>query len=119
MKDIADQLASTINCPSFASSRAKGINLSPGTSCASAVGRALIDLNKEFQVMFKAMKQVEEDMEEDDEESFTQEELEFLKEYGEIDFVKTYRKCPQCGKTIAHSGGCVICLNGCGWSKCE
>ena len=126
VKDIADQLASTINCPSFASSRAKGINLSPGTSCASAVGRALIDLNKEFQVIFKAMNNVEEEVKDEvvcmeneiKKIKFNKEELKFLKENDEIDFVNKYQKCPICGNKIAHSGGCVSCINGC-WSKCE
>jgi ribonucleoside-diphosphate reductase alpha chain len=99
VKDVSDQLASTINCPSFASSRAKGINLSPGTSCASAVGRALIDLNKEFQIMFKAMKHVEEDMEEDE--------------------LMGLEICPECGaKALEMSGGCQVCKE-CGMSKCD
>lgn len=100
VEDIADQLASTINCPSFASSRAKGINLSPGTSCASAVGRALIELNKEFQVMFKAMKQLEEDIDVEDE-------------------VMGLEICPECGaKALEMSGGCQVCKE-CGMSKCD
>ena len=100
VKDVSDQLASTINCPSFASSRAKGINLSPGTSCASAVGRALIELNKEFQVMWKYMIVGEHDDEE-------HEELMGL----EI--------CPECGaKALEMSGGCQVCKE-CGMSKCE
>ena len=128
VKDVADQLASTINCPSFASSRAKGINLSPGSSCASAVGKALIDLNKEFQVMWKYMIVGEHDDDEDEEVigmkneikklKFCKEELKFLKENDEIDFVNKYQKCPVCGNKIAHSGGCISCVNGC-WSKCE
>ena len=100
VEDIADQLASTINCPSFASSRAKGINLSPGTSCASAVGRALIELNKEFQIMFKAMKQIEDDIHVEDE-------------------VMGLETCPECGaKALERSGGCQVCKE-CGMSKCD
>ena len=100
VEDVADQLASTINCPSFASSRAKGINLSPGTSCASAVGRALIELNKEFQIMFKAMKHLEEDMNVEDE-------------------VMGLEICPECGaKALEMSGGCQVCKE-CGMSKCD
>lgn len=101
VKDVADQLASTINCPSFASSRAKGILLSPGSSCASAVGKALIDLNKEFQIMFKAMKQVEEEMDDNNDENIGLE------------------LCPECGKkSLEMSGGCKTCKE-CGWSKCD
>lgn len=128
IKDIADQLDSTINCPSFASSRAKGITLSPGSSCASAVGKALIDLNKEFQKMFKHMILAEDEEEVEEEyvemkneitkHEFSKEELKFLKENDEVDFVNKYQKCPVCGNKIAHSGGCISCVNGC-WSKCE
>ena len=100
VKDVADQLASTINCPSFASSRAKGIILSPGSSCAGAVGKALIELNKEFQVIFKAMKEIDEDHEE------------------ESDIIGL-KECPECKeKTLQMSGGCMQCTN-CGYSKCD
>ena len=99
VKDIADQLDSTINCPSFASSRAKGIKLSPGSSCAGAVGKVLIELNKEFQMMWKHMIVAEQD--EEDEE------------------VIGLEICPECGKkSLAMTGGCKSC-NECGWSKCE
>ena len=118
VKDVADQLSSTINCPSFASSRAKGINLSPGSSCAGAVSKALLDLNKEFQFMWKYMILAEYEDKNEGECNFNKEELKFLKENDEMDFVNKYQKCPICGNKIAHSGGCVSCVNGC-WSKCE
>ena len=101
VKDVADQLGSTINCPSFASSRAKGINLSPGSSCAGAVGKALIDLNKEFQKMWRLMIVAE-----------TEEEVEEQKIMG-------LKECPECGeKTLQMAGGCMQCSN-CGYSKCD
>ena len=101
VKDVADQLGSTINCPSFASSRAKGINLSPGSSCAGAVGKALIDLNKEFQKMWRLMIVAE-----------NEEEVEEQKIMG-------LKECPECGeKTLQMAGGCMQCSN-CGYSKCD
>ena len=101
VKDIADQLASTINCPSFASARAKGIELSPGSSCAGAVGKVLIELNKEFQKMYAMMKNVEDEVEEQ------QQEIMGLKE------------CPECGeRTLQMTGGCMQCSN-CSYSKCD
>lgn len=27
--------------------------------------------------------------------------------------------CPECGKELVSQGGCVICITGCGWSKCN
>ena len=79
VKDVADQLGSTINCPSFASARAKQINLSPGSSCAGAVGKALIDLNKEFQTIWKLMINAEQEEELNDE-------------------IIGLEICPECGK---------------------
>lgn len=104
VNDIADQLSSTINCPSFASSRAKGINLSPGSSCASAVGKALIDMNKQFQQMWVLMNQEEVNEEEDD--------VQEVKLIG-------LKECPECGeKTLQMTGGCMQCSN-CSYSKCD
>ena len=100
VKDVADQLGSTINCPSFASSRAKGISLSPGSSCAGAVGKALVELNKEFQKMWKYMIVGE------------QEEVEETKVMG-------LKECPECKeRTLQMAGGCMQCSN-CGYSKCD
>ena len=104
VKDIADQLSSTINCPSFASSRAKGINLSPGSSCASAVGKALIDMNKQFQQMWILMNQEE-----------VTEEIDKGQEVKLIGL----KECPECGeKTLQMTGGCMQCSN-CSYSKCD
>ena len=103
IKDIADQLSSTINCPSFASARAKGLQLDPGSSCAGAVGKVLLDLNKEFQAMFKILKGVQEEVEEQE-----------IKE-NKIGM----RECPECGKkSLEMSGGCMQCKE-CGYSKCD
>ena len=102
VKDVADQLGSTINCPSFASSRAKGINLSPGSSCAGAVGKALIEINKDFQKMWRLMI-----IAENEEEEVEEQKIMGLKE------------CPECGeKTLQMAGGCMQCSN-CGYSKCD
>ncbi len=99
INDIADQLNSTINCPSFASARAKGLPISLGSSCPNAVGRALVEMNKEFQGIFtprKAEEEVgEEKVKEDNEE-----------------------RCPQCSEPLNRTGGCVQCPN-CSWSKCD
>jgi ribonucleoside-diphosphate reductase alpha chain len=33
------------------------------------------------------------------------------------DMPKTYTTCPECGSSVEHVSGCVVCYN-CGWSKC-
>jgi ribonucleoside-diphosphate reductase alpha chain len=116
IEDIADQLSSTINCPSFASARAKGLPLSQGSSCANAVGKILIEMNKEFQEMFKMVcKQEDEELMQEDNE---QEYKDYIKKHGEIEFMKAYHKCPQCFDDIRAEGGCMSCPS-CSFSKCE
>lgn len=51
-------------------------------------------------------------------ELFTQEELDFIKEYGEVTFAQRYNKCPKCGEKMEHIGGCISCMN-CSFTKCE
>ena len=45
-------------------------------------------------------------------------ELNFMKEYGEISFAQKYNRCPICGDKLLHVGNCANC-NSCSWSKCE
>lgn len=97
IEDIADQLNSTINCPSFASARAKGLLLSIGSSCPNAVGRVLIEMNKEFQEMFKPKKVEEKIIEEK---------------------IDNKERCPECSEPLTRTGGCIQCPN-CSWSKCD
>ena len=118
IEDIVDQLSSTINCPSFASARAKGIQLSPGSSCANAVGRTLLELDKEFKEMFTKVLKEENDTNANVDDDKIQEYLAYIEKHGQIEFVKTYHKCPDCFDDIMASGGCYQC-NSCGFSKCE
>ena len=99
IEDIADQLASTINCPSFAGARAKGLPLSQGSSCPSAIGRVLVEMNKDFQEIFKPKKVNKEEVLDDNK-----------KENKEL--------CPECKEPLTRTGGCVQCPN-CSWSKCD
>lgn len=98
IKDIVDQLNSTITCPSFASARAKKLDLSSGGSCANAVGKVLLKMDREFKEMFKSIEEKEERE----------------KEKKEI----KNEKCPECNEPLTRSGGCIQC-NNCGYSKCD
>ena len=33
------------------------------------------------------------------------------------EITRTVSTCPECGSTVEHVSGCVVCYN-CGWSKC-
>lgn len=49
---------------------------------------------------------------------FTEKELEYIKEYGEVAFAQAFSKCPKCGEKMEHIGGCISCMN-CAFTKCE
>ena len=52
--------------------------------------------------------------------SFTHRLIKILSQYmTEDDSKEIYGDtCPECGGKLRHENGCVICANGCGWSKC-
>ena len=50
--------------------------------------------------------------------TFTEKELEYIKEYGEVAFAQAFSKCPKCGEKMEHIGGCISCMN-CAFTKCE
>ena len=92
---ICDQLRSVPACPSYAVAKSKG-KTSPGTCCPSAIAVALEKLNMEFVTNH----------------IFEQHPVEVEEEKIEI------AKCPNCGKDLAHTGGCITCFE-CGYSKCD
>ena len=94
VEGICDQLRSVPACPSYAVAKSKG-KTSPGTCCPSAIAVALEKLNMEFVTNH----------------IFEQHPIEVPEEV-EI------AKCPNCGKELAHTGGCITCFE-CGYSKCD
>ena len=56
---------------------------------------------------------------EDKIDSLTQEEKDFISEYGEVAFAKKFHKCPVCGNDDLYTAdGCMTDVTGCGWTKC-
>lgn len=95
---IIEQLNKTDACPSFQFSRGKGVKLSPGKSCPSAIANVLRDLLKEIKTnQLESNKKID--------ESHNSEQT-------------SKHLCPECGQDLRFEGGCVSCPN-CGWSKCE
>ena len=93
-------------CTAYVSrTKTKG-DTSPGTSCPSAIGRALRELQDKMSD--RCFAEAEEDAEE-----FT-EEAKSLKKVA----VAHKALCPECGEEITFEGGCNICKS-CGWSKCD
>jgi len=105
--DIVDQLNSCGVCPSYAVRRATKHDTSPGSCCPVAVGKALLDLQKEVkeEVLKIASKIPVKKVEEKKEKTTI-----FKEEFS--------NKCPECGEVLQFEGGCNICKN-CGYSKCS
>ena len=93
--EIVDQLNSVPACPSYATRTATKGDTSPGKCCPSAIANALKQLNNNFVINH----------------IFEQHPIEVPEEV-EI------AKCPNCGKELAHTGGCITCFE-CGYSKCD
>lgn len=110
VESIIDQAMSIRPCKSYTDrTKSKG-DTSKGTSCPSAIGYAL----KELQEKINARYFVEEDCEDEN----TCEEIcdDVRKEDKKV--VHNNPKCPECGAELAFEGGCNSCKN-CGWSKCD
>ncbi len=73
-------------------------------------------LDNETTTLIERIKELEE-QERKEKELFTEEELKFIKEYGEVAFAQKFERCPVCSEALTHTGGCVQC-NSCSWSKC-
>ena len=119
LQSIQKALEGVGTCNSFNNAKNKGIKLSKGASCPTAILNTILEFEQEM----KGVKPQRIDLlskmnEEKEKEIFSEEEKKFLKENGEGAFALKYSKCPQCGTEILHTGGCVSCPNGC-WSKCD
>ena len=94
--DIIDQASSIRPCTAYVNRTKSKHDTSPGTSCPSAIGKALQDLRSKMQN--KCFVDV------DDSES--------------VKVLNDSSVCPECGSKLQQEGGCNICKN-CGWTKCE
>ena len=112
LEEIVDQLNSVVVCPSYTAARAAGKEVSPGSSCAASIAKALLEMQDKFQKMF-----IEDDYEEEHQE---RQKVQLDKERITKE-VKgpEYAVCPECGeKSLMYSGGCNSCSN-CGFTKCS
>lgn len=100
---VIDQLDSCGGCGAYQTRRATKKDTSPGSSCATAIAKALAEMQKE---VFADMLVEQEETVKRTEEIHTSDEV-----------VANKPKCPDCGAEIEFEGGCNICKS-CGWSKC-
>ena len=114
IEEIADQLNSVVVCPSYVSARAAGKEVSPGSSCAASIAKALLEMHDKFKKLFL------DDFDENEEMPKKAEATKIINKEQIVKEVKSpeYAKCPECGEsTLIFSGGCVSCQ--CGFTKCE
>ena len=111
LEEIVDQLNSVVVCPSYAAARAAGKEVSPGSSCAASIAKALLEMHKKFNSLF-----IYNDEEEEHEvKPVVLDKERITKEVNGPE----YTICPECGeKSLMYSGGCNSCTN-CGWTKCS
>ena len=112
LEEIVDQLNSVVVCPSYAAARAAGKEVSPGSSCAASIAKALLEMHKKFNNMFI--------YDDDDETEHEVKPVVIDKERitKEVNGPE-YAVCPECGeKSLMYSGGCNSCTN-CGYTKCQ
>ena len=112
LEEIVDQLNSVVVCPSYTSARAAGKEVSPGTSCAASIAKALLEMHDKFQKFY---------MDNDEEEEEVQPKKVQINKERITKEVKgpEFATCPECGKkSLMFSGGCNSCTE-CGWTKCD
>ena len=112
IEEIADQLNSVVVCPSYASARAAGKQVSPGSSCASSIAKALLEMHKQFKEAF---------MDDDDDVKSVKQATIKVDKVAVAKQVQgpEYQECPECKeKTMINTGGCVQCTN-CSYTKCD
>lgn len=92
--DIIDQANSIRPCTAYVNRTKSKHDTSPGTSCPSAIGKALQDLRSKMQSKC------------------------FVDDNESVKIFNDSSVCPECGSTLQQEGGCNICKN-CGWTKCD
>ena len=101
IETIIDQAHSIRPCNAFI----KKDGTSKGTSCASAIGYALAEINERIQNTLNICGL-------DEDEGDTETIIEHSSEGSSGN-----NECPECGSHLIFEGGCVVCKN-CGWSRC-
>ena len=95
VEGICDQLKSVPACPSYTVRTAVKSDTSAGKCCPSAIGKALVELNRRYIADHTNV----------DNEVVVKEEV-------------TVSKCPDCGAKLNFTGGCNSCPE-CGYTKCD
>lgn len=112
IEEITRQLERAGTCPAYQYARGKGVKVSDGKSCPSAIAKVLskiqkrLDNNQDWKTVVKKLDNVDEVV-----------VSESIKSKDNTDTVSK-GICPSCGESLTFQGGCNVCQN-CGWSKCS
>ena len=108
IESIIDQAMSIRPCTAYVNRTKSKHDTSAGTSCPSAIGYALKDLQSKMNEMLIT----DSDIEEETEKAVVPDDNTKQKtDDGGA-------RCPECGEKLAFEGGCNSC-KACGWSKCD
>lgn len=110
LSEIIRQCKKVRPCPAYLRRTYKKEDTSKGSSCPSAIGSALEELQKQISDMGGYDYQPE-----NEPAVHVNVKENTSKKVGKQSIVN---RCPECGETVHFEGGCVSCTN-CGWSKCE
>lgn len=100
VEDIVDQLNSVVACPAYVSRKAVDCDVSPGKSCADAIGKELLRLYADFKA------------------TYIENDIVITEVKVDNKVIAQTEECPECGAKLNHIGGCCTCSE-CGWTKCD
>ena len=125
LETIEKSFSGVSACPSFTRERGKGNHLSDGSYCGMAILKEIKAVLKELGFAKDNKKEIFTSINlnnvkpKEKKEKFSKEEKEYLDKNGELDYAKKFNKCPSCNESLVNSGGCITCVKGCGWTKCD
>ena len=117
LEEIIETAKSIRPCKAYTDRTKKFGDTSKGTSCPSAIGWALEELNNKIQdrcfADFDVVEYTEEEIVCDSCESCS-----YVDDLKEEPTLNSSVLCPECSSPLVFEGGCNVCKN-CGWSKCD
>ena len=116
LEAIIDQARSIRPCKAYSDRTKKYGDTSPGTSCPSAIGKALEEMLKKARYLYGNSDDLEqnEPVRTEQEKKTIQSKVPVI---AEGDAFKNMPKCPECGNPLRVEGGCDFC-DSCGFTHC-
>ena len=114
---LAEQVQG-IQCQACRGEIARGNKLD-GLSCPDIVGKALFQEYEREELVIRKSKRTSsaEDTRSNIKINIAPVEQHYTK--ADVQVTSNKKFCPECGKELISQGGCVVCITGCGWSKCN